>query len=286
MAAWTGNGVISGKNRDEVRAALDRVTRQAQTRGTTALLAQPVTTADQAELTGPHTTTVLPAHPSLLPLLPWPGGIRRGATVAALGGQSLLMLLLAGAMTGTGSWAAVVGMPRFGVLAAVQDYGVRAGRLALVPEPGPDWPTIVATLLDGLDVVVVHPPADVAPGLVTSLQARARKTGAVLIPTRNWPGSDVVLEATGLRWQGLGAGHGRLRHAALTLTSTGRGKAHRARTTTVSVPPGAKRPPLRFPPPSAPARPVPEQGTDNGLWAHVEPTPPATNWWGGLTPVR
>jgi len=49
-------------------------------------------------------------------------------------------------------------MPDLGLLAAYE-LGVDLERLALVPEPGPDWPQVVAALLDGIDVVVVAPPA-------------------------------------------------------------------------------------------------------------------------------
>jgi hypothetical protein len=64
---------------------------------------------------------VQPCPPELAELFPWPGGIRRGATVAAVGSTSLLMALMASPMA-AGSWAAVVGMPHFGALAAGVDY--------------------------------------------------------------------------------------------------------------------------------------------------------------------
>lgn len=164
------------------------------------------------------------------------------------------MLLLAGAMRDNGGWACVVGMPSFGVLAAGQDYGVPIERLALVPDPGPDWPTVIGTLLDGIDLVVVAPPADVPEGLARSLSSRARQRGAVLIPTRAWPGAELTIEVTARRWHGLGQGRGRLRHCELEVRSAGRGKAVRARSATLSVPPGAAAPRDPIPPP--PPRPA------------------------------
>ncbi|MBG0564602.1 hypothetical protein [Actinoplanes aureus] len=232
--AWTGDGRISGVA--DALAALQRVNATAQHRDTTAALAHAVQTADDAEL-APDVSQILPADPSLLPLLPWPGGLRKGATVAAVGSTSLLMLLLAGAMRDTAGWACVVGMPSFGVLAAGQDFGVPVDRLALVPEPGPDWPTIVGTLLDGVDLVVVAPPADVPEGLARSLSSRARQRGAVLVPTRAWPGAELTMEVTSRRWHGLGQGRGRLRYCDLQVRSAGRGKAVRPRSATLSVPP-------------------------------------------------
>ncbi|WP_196419964.1 hypothetical protein [Actinoplanes aureus] len=174
----------------------------------------------------------------LQPLLPWPGGLRRGATVTAVGATSLLMLL-AGAMRNTGSWARVVGMPAFGLLAAGQDYRVPLDRLALVPDPGPDWPQVVGTLLDGVDLIVVRPPADVGEGLARSLSSRARQNGSVLIPATAWPGAELSLEATRRRWHGLGHGRGRLKYCDLQVRSTGHGKAVRPRTTTLTLPPAA-----------------------------------------------
>jgi hypothetical protein len=59
----------------------------------------------------------------------------------------------------------VVGLPALGAVAAVEQHGVPLERLVLVPHPGPDWPTVVAALLDGLDMVVVAaPPATSTPG--------------------------------------------------------------------------------------------------------------------------
>jgi hypothetical protein len=54
-----------------------------------------------------------------------------------------------------------VGGLEWGALAAGADYGLPLERLAMVPHPGPDWPTIVAALTDGVDLVVV---ATAAPG--------------------------------------------------------------------------------------------------------------------------
>jgi hypothetical protein len=62
--------------------------------------------------------------------------------------------------------------------------GVALERLALVPGPGPDWPEVVAALLDGIDVVVAAPPVGVSPMLARRLAARARQRGTVLVAAR------------------------------------------------------------------------------------------------------
>lgn len=178
---------------------------------------------------------LLPVHGSLAGLLPT-GGLERGGTMVVGGSTSLVLALLAEASR-AGSWAAFVGLPRVGVLAA-HELGLDLARLVLVPVPGPDGPTVVAALLDGVDVVVV---GDVA--LTDAdrrrLSARARERDAVLVSTTPWPGAHVTLTSEIARWEGLGRGEGRLRARRLTVRGGGRGAAARGWTTEVVVPPPA-----------------------------------------------
>jgi len=74
------------------------------------------------------------------------------------------MIGLLAAASQAGSWCAVVGMPSLSAVAAAE-AGVVLDRLALVPYPGPEWSTVVAALLDGIDVVVTAPPGPVAASL-------------------------------------------------------------------------------------------------------------------------
>ncbi|MEU4560214.1 hypothetical protein AB0F72_17675 [Actinoplanes sp. NPDC023936] len=177
---WASQGHIAGKA--DALAALQRVNQSATSRGNLALVTDPVRTAGDAELPAPDLSKVLPADPQLLPLLPWPGGLRRGATVSAIGSTSLLILLLAGAMRDSGAWAAVVSEPMIGGLAAAE-MGVPLDRLAHIPNPGSDWPQIVAALIALIDVVAVQPPPGTAEGVLRSLSARARQKGCVLYRT-------------------------------------------------------------------------------------------------------
>jgi hypothetical protein len=263
----------------DVRTVLGSTNRRGLERSTTTALAEVVRPADDCEPT-PDASKVLPIDPRLTGLMPWPGGLRRGATVAAVGSASLLMVLLAAGMS-QGSWAAIAGMPTFGALAAGQDYGVPLDRLAMVPEPGPNWPTVVAALIDGVELVVVEAPPGVTAPVVRSLQARARQRGTVLIPTSAWPGSDLVIECTDKVWTGLGHGHGRLRTQELTLTATGRGRAALARTATIVVP--APATPVRILPPPPPGLPGDQPvGGVLRLWRHVEPNGPPADAWANL----
>jgi hypothetical protein len=272
MPAWTGRTVA---DRDDVQPAIAALL--GRDRSGTSALANPVQTGDDVQLV-PDRSRILPVLPELEPVLPWPGGLLRGATVAAVGSTSLLLTLLAGA-TSDGAYAAVVGMPAFGALAALTDYRIPGDRLALVPDPGPDWPAVAGALLDGVDMLVVHAPES-ADGVLRSLQARARDRGCVLVPTRAWPNSDLVLERTARRWTGLRQGRGRLKRQYASFTVTGRGRASKPKAWEVSFPPESLVGPEPQPWPAwtEPALPAqdstplyrrPAQGEENPLWANI-----------------
>lgn len=163
----------------------------------------------------------LPVPAQLAEVLP--DGLRRGGTTAVLGSTSLVLTLLAHACAG-GAWAAVVGQPTIGLLAAAQ-AGVALDRLALVPRPGADAAAVLAALVDGLDVVVVGPDVALPEADRRRLSARARERGAVLLPTVAWTGASTVLTVEQARWTGVGAGDGRLRTHSLRVARAGRGSA-------------------------------------------------------------
>ncbi|GAA0407472.1 MULTISPECIES: hypothetical protein [Micromonospora] len=214
-----------------------------------AALVRPASAPDPA---GGH--RMLPVRPELSGLLPG-RGLRRGSTIAVGVGQhrhsgttSLLLALLAEASR-AGSWCAVVGMPTFGPGAAAE-AGIALDRLALVPQPGPEWPTVVAALIDGVDVVVTAVPAAVSASVAGRLAARARQRGSVLVPYGRWDGADVTLQVVRGVWEGLGSGRGRLRRREMTISARGRGAAARPKELTVWLP-GAEL--TRVIPRSAPA---------------------------------
>ncbi|MEU3457970.1 hypothetical protein ABZ671_30930 [Micromonospora sp. NPDC006766] len=203
-----------------------------------AALAELVRPASAPDPTGGH--RVLPVRPELTGLLPH-RGLRRGSTIAVgvgqprhSGGTSLLLALLAEASR-AGSWCAVVGVPTFGAGAAAE-AGIALDRLALVPHPGPEWPTVVAALIDGVDVVVAAVPATVSASVANRLAARARQRGSVLVPYGRWDGADVTLQVVRGVWEGLGAGRGRLRRREVTVSARGRGAAARAKEIKVWLP--------------------------------------------------
>lgn len=177
---------------------------------------------------------LLPVLPELSELLVG-GGLRRGTSVAVANSTTLALQLLAGASQ-AGSWCAGVGLPSLGVVAAAE-VGLVLERLALVPYPGEpsQWGTIVAALLDSLDVVLVRPPARVRIADSRRLLARARERGSVLVALGKWDGADVRLSVASQSWEGVGFGHGHLRTRTLDVVATGRAAAARERRATLTL---------------------------------------------------
>ncbi len=194
---------------------------------------------------------LLPVRPELAGLLP-AGGLRRGA-VHAVHDSTALLFALVGPASAAGAWCALVGLPDAGLLAAA-DAGIDLTRLALVPEPGPDWPTVVAALIDALDVVVLAPPAAPPAAVPRRLAARARERGAVLVVRGDWPGAEVGLRVVRTGWEGLGNGRGRLRGCRLEVESRGRGGAARPRRTVLHLTDPAAPPPAGAGAPGRPGR--------------------------------
>ena len=176
-----------------------------------------------------HESEVLPGLPAL-PVLPalaglLPAGLPRGTVVAA-GRWGLLCLALAAGASEAGAWTAVVGLPQLGVAAAA-DAGVDPGRMLLVADPGTSWPQVVASLLDGCELVVLRPPGRPSAQVRTRLAAALRRSGGVLVVAGDWEGARARLSVTRQEWAGAGAGHGRLRARRVQIVADGRGSAAR-----------------------------------------------------------
>lgn len=200
----------------------------------------PVEPVEPVETTSPAPPAALDPHARRLPvqsalagLLPG-GGLPVGGTLAVQGSTSLLLGLLAAASQ-DGAWVAFVGAPAVGLVAAA-DAGLALERVAVVPTPGADAPTVVAALLDGVDVVVLGPAVVLLDADRRRLAARARERGAVLATTTAWPGAHVTLQARGGAWWGADQGAGWLRRRTLRVRRTGRGAAARPLDLEVEVP--------------------------------------------------
>src|SRR5918996_1855577 len=184
--------------------------------------------ADEVRPTSLARERPLPVVPPLAPLLPG-GGLPPGTVVAVAAtpgvtGATSLALALAAGPSQNGSWMAAVGLGSLGLVAAAE-LGVVLERLVLVADPDQEletsrvgWPSVVAALVDGFDLVLGGPAsrARLRHGDVRRLVARARERGAVLLGVSGdlaGERSSVSLTVTAARWEGLGAGwvhnHGR-----------------------------------------------------------------------------
>jgi|SRR5215469_8649175 len=170
---------------------------------------------------------LLPVLPALRELLPF-GALQRGSVVAA-GDWSMLCMALAAGPVASGAWCAAAGIAEFGVVAAA-DAGLDPARLLLVSDLGPNWPQVVASLLDGCDLVLLRPPDRPSAQVRRRLEAAVRRYGAVLLVAGAWEGAQVRLRVTSQAWVGIGIGHGRLRGRRVRVTADGRGEWSRAQT--------------------------------------------------------
>jgi hypothetical protein len=182
----------------------------------------------------------LPVLDAFVPLLP-DGGLRRGTTasVSGTGGATSLALAMVAGGSAAGSWVAAVGIPALG-LAGAGEVGVVLERLVLVAEPPPrEWATVVAALVDAVDLVLVRPSHRVKPVDVRRLAARARERGSVLVQAggrSGFEGADLRLAVTASEWIGLGVGHGHLQARRLEVEVGGRRELSRPRHVSLWLP--------------------------------------------------
>lgn len=155
---------------------------------------------------GPRWTAVEPATPGAAPpesLLPvpeslaglLPGGLPRGAVAVLSGARSLAVGLVA-SVSAAGGQVAVVGLPDFGLLAAVE-MGADLTRLAVIPDPGADPVEVAAVLTDGMDLVVLGLAGRAVPATrARAVLARARQRGCALLVTQGeWQGASLRMHA-------------------------------------------------------------------------------------------
>lgn len=159
----------------------------------------------------------LPTVPALARILPG-GGLQSGGSYAVRNSTSLAMALLAGP-SATGAWCSVIGLPDFSVEAA-QGFGINLERLILVPDPGSQWLTVTAALVDVVSIVLTRAPEHLAPTEWARLKARLRQRGAALITLGSWKQSDSTLGVAESAWEGLGSGTGHLRSRRMKITAT------------------------------------------------------------------
>ena len=174
----------------------------------------PATALSVRPLTFAHERT-LPVHPVLAPVIG--SSLIRGQTVMCTGPASMscAMALLV-APTERGSWAAVVAVPSFGVVAAA-DMGVVLERTVFVADPrviGADAANVLGALVDGFDVIVTSADfmSSLSPSLARRFTTRLQSRGGVCIVVDDTRAvsADLRVETTVSAWSGIGDGHGRL----------------------------------------------------------------------------
>src|SRR6185436_1991826 len=167
--------------------------------------------------------SLLPIPETLGNVLPAP--LPRG-TVAVLSGARSLPLSMVAAVTAEGGYAAIVGQPDVGLLAAVE-MGADLSRLAVIPDPGSDPVEVAAVLMDGMDLVVLGLGGRVVPATrARAVVARARQKGCTLLVTDgDWQGASARLEARVRGYEVTGPGRpgvGRISRVRLAMRARGR----------------------------------------------------------------
>jgi hypothetical protein len=154
-------------------------------------------------------------------------------------GATTLAFSLLAAATAAGSWCAAVGVADAGIV-ALADMGVDLDRLVLAPHPGGRWGEAAAVLLDGMEAVLIRPPAPVRPGLARRLTARARERRVALVILSHrgrWPeAAELRLRVEAARWLGPGRGDGHLRGRWVEIVVEGRRAASRPTRTGLWLP--------------------------------------------------
>ena len=161
----------------------------------------------------------LPTPPELRGLLPG-GALRRGSVTTVQGSLQLGLALLA-AVSASGAWCGVIGVPELGI-EATADLGLSLERLVLVPSPGTHGLGIAGTLSEVLSAVLIRPSGEPRPDEAARLAARLRDHGATLVVLGPWQGAEGNLRVTASRWSGLGFGHGMLQTHDVTVESRDR----------------------------------------------------------------
>ncbi|WP_433635519.1 hypothetical protein [Nocardia sp. CA-120079] len=185
---------------------------------------------DAADAAGVPALDVLTVPGPLGALLP-AGGLVRGTTVGCTRGSVLTALVAAA--TAAGKSAAIVGGARFGFLAA-HEMGARLDRLFHVRNPGPDALSIVSTLADDLDMVVLDlDELTTTPSQVRPVQAtvRNKKCVWVVVTSGRVRGirPDLQVTARPIGYSGLDTGRGLLREIHLEVRVSERaGPSHTA----------------------------------------------------------
>ena len=191
----------------------------------------------------PASARTIPVSEALAPLVPG-GSLRRGTTTVVAGrpgtGATSLGVSLLAEASSRGHWCAAVGLADPGV-AAMAELGLDLRRAVFVPHPQAGWAEAAGELFDGVELIVLRPPARVPHAAARRLMARAQDRRVALVvvtdAAERWPiAPELLLSVTTSTWQGIGLGDGRLSSRLVEVEVTGRRSATRPATFDVWLP--------------------------------------------------
>lgn len=195
-----------------------------------------------------RTLRTIPVPLPLAELLPR-GALARGTALSITGAGSVLVGLVAAA-SAAGHHVAIIGQPKFGLL-AVHEQGGDLSRVALIDPGAQSDPLDAASIcLDGVDVVITTLGGrDIPPTRARALLARTRSHASVLISTNGrMPGLDLVIESRPVTVAGIEQGRGRLRSITIETSVHGRGTPQRTGRYTLTAATFANDPRLHWTP--------------------------------------
>lgn len=177
---------------------------------------------------------LLPVPPVFHSILP-SNGLQRGWTTRAIGGSSARALAwaLLGSVTASGGWIAAVDVPGISLVAA-REVGVAIERVLVVNSvDAATWASTIGALIGAVDAIVYGAPRHrVQPREYRRIASRCRERGTVLVELgssgrvsgrpEGQMQYDVSFSVEPLRWDGLGAGYGRLHSRTLHVVASGR----------------------------------------------------------------
>ncbi|OZE92936.1 hypothetical protein CH299_28940 [Rhodococcus sp. 14-2686-1-2] len=183
-----------------------------------------------------RTLRTLPVPLPLAELLPH-RALARGTAASITGAGSVLVGLVAAA-SAAGHHVAIIGQPKFGLL-AVHEHGGDLSKIALVNPGDPSTALDAASIcLDGVDLVVTTLGGrDIPPTRARALLARCRSHAAVLVVTDGrMPGIDLSIQSRSVAVAGIEQGRGRLRAITVDTSVHGRGTPMRTGRYTLTAP--------------------------------------------------
>ena len=196
------------------------------------------TDGNQRALSGPmrsRTLKTLPIPMPLSELLPR-GALARGTALSITGAGSILVGLVATA-TAAGHHVALIGQPKFGLL-AVHEHGGDLSKVHLVKTGDGDPLDVASVCIDGIDLVVttVHD-RDVPPTRARAILARTRThAGIFAITDGRMPGLNLTISSRPVGYGGIEQGRGRIRSITVETTVHGRGITQRTGRYTLTAP--------------------------------------------------